>query len=74
MIFLIYNLMQIYERLFYLGTYNFIMMGSINDVCYFVLVIFVMMRSTSNVLFLCLMFLLYCILLLDKNYRYVCIT
>ena len=40
------------------------MMESINDVCYFVLQMFVM-GNTSDVS--CLFF--YCILLLDKNYR-----
>ena len=55
---------------FVLELIIFVMIGSINDVCYFVLEMFVMMGSTSDVLFLCLRCsLLYCILLLDKNYK-----
>ena len=41
--------MQINECLFVLELRIFMMMGSINDVCYFVLEIFMMMENTSDV-------------------------
>ena len=41
--------MQIHECLFVLELRIFMMMRSINDVCYFVLEIFMMMESTSDV-------------------------
>ena len=59
--------MQINECLFCFGTYNFVIMGSTNDVCYFILKMFVMMGSTSDVWFLCLMLFTLLYLFLDKN-------
>ena len=40
---------------FVLELINFVMMENTNNVCYFVLEMFAMMRSTSDILFLCLM-------------------
>ena len=42
--------------IFILELIIFVMMGSINDICYFVLKMFVTMGSASDILFLCLMF------------------
>ena len=47
----------------------FVMMGSTNVVCYFVLEMFVMMETLVMFDFYVLCHFLYYILLLDKNYR-----
>ena len=47
----------------------FVMMKNTNDVCYFVLKMFVMMETlVMSDFYVCCHFL-YCILLLDSNYR-----
>ena len=52
MIVLIKNLIHIHECLFCFGTYNiFVMMRNINNICYFVLEMFVIMENSSDVRF-----------------------
>ena len=52
MIVLIKNLIHIRECLFCFGTYNiFVMMRNINNICYFVLEMFVIMENSSDVRF-----------------------